>query len=116
MSLSRFHLEVFCDTSDVTIWIPSDFKGCIFHTGKATFSAGFVNRIMRNARMNGPFTEVWCNEDVVFVTTKGHITFRMWDTRVHAPENVLKESLKRLLGCARRVPETAVNWDFLIED
>jgi len=116
MSLSRFDLEVLCDTSDVTIWIPSDFKGCIFYRGKATFSAGFTNRIMHNARINDPFTEDWQNEDVVFVQTGGHITFRMWDTRAHAPENTFKESLNRLFGCARRAPETAVSWDFLIED
>ncbi|KXN91210.1 hypothetical protein AN958_02243, partial [Leucoagaricus sp. SymC.cos] len=114
--LSRFHLEVFSDTSDVTIWIPSDFRGRIFHTGKAAFSAGFVNRIMRNARFNEPFTEERLNEDDVFVHTKGHITFRMWDIQIRAPENAPKESLKRLFGCVRRSPETAINWDFLIED
>ncbi|KAJ3564118.1 hypothetical protein NP233_g8504 [Leucocoprinus birnbaumii] len=116
LPLSKFHLEVFCDTSDVTIWIPSDFKGRIFHTGKATFSAGFVNKIMRNARINEPFAEPHPNEDDVFVHTKGHITFRMWDVGIRAPENAPKESLKRLFGCARRAPETAINWDFLIED
>ncbi|KAF5358094.1 hypothetical protein D9756_001972 [Leucocoprinus leucothites] len=114
--LTRFHLEVFCDTSDVTLWIPSDFKGRIFHTGKATFSAGFVNRIMRNARINEPFDDARPHEDDVFVYTRGHITFRMWDIQIRAPENAPKESLKRLFGCARRAPETAINWDFLIED
>jgi len=116
MPLSRFYLEVYSDTSDVTIWVPSDFKGRIFHTGRATFSSGFINRIMRNARMNEPFAEERANEDDIFVHTKGHIAFRMWDNQACAPENVPKESLKRLFGCTRRAPETAINWDFLIED
>jgi len=114
--LSRFYLEVHSDTSDVTVWVPSDFKGRIFHTGKATFSAGFINRIMRNARINEPFAEDLPNEDNIFVHTQGHIMFRMWDIQACGPENVPKETLKRLFGCARRAPETSIDWDFLIED
>ncbi|PPQ75449.1 hypothetical protein CVT24_013332 [Panaeolus cyanescens] len=52
---SKFYLEVMADTSDVTIYLPSDFKGSIhISSPKSTkFSSGFVNRILKNARM-GP--------------------------------------------------------------
>lgn len=69
---------------------------------------------MRNARINEPFAEERSNEDDVFIHTRGHITFRMWDIQTCAPENVPKESFKRLFGCTRRTP--TMNWDFLIED
>ena len=38
--------------ADVTIWLPSDFKGRIHRSSrcrKVSFSAGFTNRILRNA-------------------------------------------------------------------
>ncbi|KAF9009455.1 hypothetical protein BDQ17DRAFT_1235404, partial [Cyathus striatus] len=115
-SQSKFYLEVQADTSDVTVWLPSDFKGQIHHTGKATFSAGFINRIMRNVRINEQsFAEIY-NEDDVVVYTKGHITFRMWDIQTCAPEKSHKESLKRMFGCGRKTPETAIDWDFLLKD
>ncbi len=71
---------------------------------------------MRNACINEPFAEESANEDDIFVHTKGHVTFRMWDIQACAPENVPKESIRRLFGCTRRAQETAVDWDFLIED
>ncbi|RDX52732.1 hypothetical protein OH76DRAFT_1480351 [Lentinus brumalis] len=49
---TKFKLEVHStSTSDVTVWLPSDFKGHIHRSSsckKVSFSAGFTNRIMRN--------------------------------------------------------------------
>ncbi|OJT12242.1 hypothetical protein TRAPUB_11230 [Trametes pubescens] len=49
---TNFRLEVqSASSADVTIWLPSDFKGHIHRSStckKVTFSAGFTNRIMRN--------------------------------------------------------------------
>lgn len=52
---AKFHLEVHSSTNaDITIWLPSDFKGHIhrsWHCKKVSFSAGFTNRVMQNACM-----------------------------------------------------------------
>ncbi|KAI9056945.1 hypothetical protein FKP32DRAFT_1638945 [Trametes sanguinea] len=49
---TNFKLEVHSAAgADVTIWLPSDFKGHIHRSSacrKVSFSAGFTNRIMRN--------------------------------------------------------------------
>jgi len=113
---SKFYLEIRASTSDVTVWLPSDFKGQIHHTGRASFTAGFTNRILRNARINGADHCELPDEDDVVVRTRGHITFRMWDIQTHAPENTQKEALKRIFSCVRRAPETTIDWDFLLED
>jgi len=46
------------------------------------------------------------------------VTFRMWDVRTCAPEKPQKELLKRMFSSCRskKAPETAINWDFLLED
>ncbi|KAK2460629.1 hypothetical protein APHAL10511_007099 [Amanita phalloides] len=113
---SRFYLELRALSSDVTVWLPSDFKGQIYHTGKATFSSGFTNRIMRNVRFNDDFFYDQPMEDVVVVCTTGQVTFRMWDVRTCSPEIPHKEAMRRMFGCVRKVPETTINWDFLLED
>jgi hypothetical protein len=72
---------------------------------------------MQNVRLNeDPYDGVLLNEDDVVVHTRGNITFRMWDIQTCAPENTHREALKRIFGCARRSPETAIDWDFLLED
>ncbi|KAG7086503.1 hypothetical protein E1B28_002456 [Marasmius oreades] len=111
---SRFFLEVRSRKSDVTIWLPSDFRGRIQHTGKATFSAGFVNRVMQNVRFNGVVHQDK-NEDLVVVETQGHVTFRMWDVQTGSPECLQKETLKRFFGCSKKAPETTIDWDFLLD-
>ncbi len=113
ISRSRFYLEVQGSISDVTIWLPSDFKGQIHHTGKAVFSAGFVNRIMRNVRFNEPARNP--NEDEIVVVTQGQVILKMWDVTTCSPENGTKESLKRIFGC-KRAPETGIDWDCLLRD
>jgi len=115
---SKCYLEVLAETSDVTVWLPSDFKGQIHHSGKATFSAGFINRILRNVRINEPDAYDMYNEDNVVIVTRGRVTFRMWDVQTSRPENTRKELLSRLFGCTRKAPEheIAIDWDFLIKD
>ncbi|OCH85218.1 hypothetical protein OBBRIDRAFT_785135 [Obba rivulosa] len=50
---AKFHLDVHAaSTADITIWLPSDFKGRIHRSSrcrKVSFSAGFTNRILHNA-------------------------------------------------------------------
>ncbi|KAF4615369.1 hypothetical protein D9613_003268 [Agrocybe pediades] len=113
---SKFYLEVLAETSDVTVWIPSDFKGRIHASGKPSFSAGFVNRILQNVRINEHAVDETYEEDEVVIVTRGRISLRMWDVQTCSPENTHKESLKRLFGCSRRAPETAMDWDFLLKD
>lgn len=113
---SKFFLEVVADSSDVTIWLPSDFKGQIQCKGRPTFSAGFTNRIMRNVRLIERTGEVCYNEDDVVVSTEGRVTFRMWDVQTCAPEVAHKECFQRLFSCRRKAPETTIDWDFLLKD
>jgi hypothetical protein len=100
------------------VWLPSDFKGQIHHSGKAAFSPGFINRILRNVRINEPEAHNFYNEDNVVVVTRGHVTFRMWDVQTSRPENTRKELLSRLFSCSYKAPEhdTAIDWDFLLKD
>lgn len=107
---------MFAETSDVTIWLPSDFKGQIRFSGRPTFSAGFVNRILQNARLNETDENDYQGEDYVVVVSQGHITFRMWDVQTRSPENTRKECFKRLFGCASKAPETSIDWDTLLRD
>ncbi|KAE9395819.1 hypothetical protein BT96DRAFT_1021731 [Gymnopus androsaceus JB14] len=115
-SLSRFkfYLEVQASMSDVTIWLPSDFKGRIQYSGRAKFSSGFVNRIMQNVCFTDDSDAY--DEDCVVVVTNGSISFRMWDVEKCAPENPQKETFRRMFGCTRKAPETTIDWDFLLED
>ncbi|KAJ7118763.1 hypothetical protein C8R44DRAFT_982516 [Mycena epipterygia] len=113
---TKFDLEVRASTSDITIWLPSDYKGHINCPKATTFSAGFVNRIMGNVRLNEAHREPVFDEDEVVVSTTGHVTFRMWDVQTGTPENTQKETFKRLFCCTRKTPETTHDWDFLLED
>jgi hypothetical protein len=117
ISSSWFYLKLRASSFDVTLWLPSDFKGQIHHTGKANFSAGFMNKIMRNVSFNDSLFFDQCAKDVVVVDTTGHVTFRMWDVWTRSPEIPHKEAMRRMFGRNRRkVPETSINWDFLLED
>ena len=115
----KFYLEVRANMSNVTVWLPSDFKGRIHHSGRASFSAGFVNRIYENVRFNEDTLDQWDTDEVV-IQTMGVVTFRMWDVRANAPENSRKETLKRMFGGSKKPkPEgmrRGINWDFLLDD
>ncbi|KAJ3868650.1 hypothetical protein EV359DRAFT_60443 [Lentinula novae-zelandiae] len=112
----KFYLEVQASMSDVTLWLPSDFKGRIQYSGKAKFSSGFINRVMQNVYFSGDDDTDATNEDCLVVVTNGNIMFRMWDVQTCAPENTQKETLKRMFGCSKKAPETSIDWDFLLED
>jgi hypothetical protein len=71
---------------------------------------------MRNARLNEPNYKEDPSEDDVFVSTRGSITFRMWDIQTAAPENTRKEAIKRIFCCGQKAPETSMDWDFLLDD
>jgi hypothetical protein len=108
---AKFEMEVRASTSDITIWLPSDFKGVIHCPKATTFSAGFVNRIMGNVRLNDLDAKHVYDEDEVIVSTSGRVQIRMLG------ENPQKETFKRLFCCGRKAPETASHdWDFLLED
>ena len=116
-----FHLEVAGGSSDVTIWIPSNFKGFILYgTGASqiTFSAAVVTNILPNACVNRPVPKGW-NGDLVEIRTSGNISFRVWDIFSKAPEEPQKlHGWRKMFGGAeKRPPPTPTwNWDFLIED
>jgi len=157
---TKFHLEVHSPSNaDVTIWLPSDFKGHIHRSArcrKISFSAGFTNRIMQNVcltqsrrpsivsttdgttfqysdiyisddagvysekeKWNAGYISGGAEEDEVVVHTLGQVTFRMWDIHRGEPEVRCREACKRVFGlgwCAKRAPEVAIDWDFLLED
>lgn len=103
--------------SNVTVWLPSDFKGHIRFLGQTSYSAGFVNRIMKNVCFNGDTCDQWDSDEVV-VQTMGTVTFRMWDVHTNAPEKTRMETLKRMFGYSKKPDGTrrGINWDFLLED
>lgn len=113
----KFYLEIQADVSNVVVWLPSDFKGLIRYAGRASFSAGFINRIMGNARLNDDLCDQWDADEVV-VETKGAVTFRMWDVHANSPENSPKETLRRIFGYSKKAEQArrGINWDFLLED
>ena len=115
---SKFTLEAVSSDADITIWLPSDFRGRITHTGKAKYSAGFVNRILRYAHINEADSEMSHTGDEVVVATRGTITFRMWDIQTFSPEKPHLEAIRRLFACScsRKAPEMTIDWDFLLND
>jgi hypothetical protein len=44
------------------------------------------------------------------------VEFRMWDIHTGAPESLGKETWKRMFGCGKKAPKTAIDWDFLLDD
>ena len=69
---------------------------------------------MRNVHLN---EEVYGEGNgEVIVCTDGRIEFRMWDIHTGAPESLGKETWKRMFGCSKKAPETAIDWDFLLDD
>lgn len=115
---SHFYLHVQAHSSDVTVWLPSDFNGRVSCTTRPAFSAGFVNRVMQNTRLclGIPTDESSMNEDELVVCTGGKITLRMWDVGKGAVEREGKEMVRRMFGCGMRAPETTIDWDCLLDD
>ncbi|TDL27630.1 hypothetical protein BD410DRAFT_835860 [Rickenella mellea] len=117
-----FNLEVVGGVSDITIWVPSNFKGFISYSSpnKPTYSTGFANHIFRNAFINHTVPKDWMGDEIT-VSTSGTITFRMWDVFAKTPEVPAREVWKKMFhkgGDHRLAPAKAAawNWDFLLED
>jgi hypothetical protein len=118
VSRCRFFVDIRTTASNVTVWLPSDFRGHIRCSSRPTFSAGFVNRMMANVRVNEAISidDNW-DGDEVWVDTRGMVTFRMWDVHTNAPESPRKETFKRIFSStSKKLPEKSINWDFLLED
>lgn len=113
--------------SNVTVYIPSDFSGFISCTGsRASFSPGFVERVLPNAHLNRTIPRTWAGDEIN-IATGGDIAFRVWDVFECAPEKEPKrasdvwrrmfKSSKRARSPSPRSPTTPTSdWDFLIED
>jgi len=115
----KFCLEVQASTSDVTIWVPSDFAGEIHHSSKqVSYSPSFVSRVGPNTKVNagrpyGHFTQI--PEDYIVVRSRGNITFRVFDIATGTAERPQPTLLKRLIGRGRK-SSSAMDWDFLVQD
>ncbi|THH10006.1 hypothetical protein EW145_g1627 [Phellinidium pouzarii] len=124
-----FHLAVSGRTSDITVWVPSNFSGFITCAGaRASFSAAFVDRVLVNAQVNRTVPRAWTGDEIN-IATGGNVVFRVWDVFARAPESecaqkragdVWRRVFKGVVGekgvnnCT--VDTLAWNWDFLIED
>lgn len=128
-----FNLQVVSSSSsDVTIWLPSDFDGTIYLQSKSgsgsrpklSISPGFSNHILKNAKLwldsqrFGNESGVGCTDgsDLVDITTSGTIHLKMWDVRTSAPEVKSKETFAKFFGLTKKKPTNHLNWDFLLED
>lgn len=128
-----FNLQVVSgSSSDVTVWLPSDFDGTIYLQSKGgsgrrprlTISPGFSNHILKNAKvwldsqLLGGESETISSggSDLVDITTSGTIHLKMWDVRTSAPEVKSKETFAKFFGLTKKKPTTQHNWDFLLED
>jgi hypothetical protein len=128
-----FYLQVAStSSSDVTVWLPSDFDGTIYlqsKTGSGSrprlcISPGFSNHILKTAEMYfdgqpcGSKSGANSNDgfDLVDITTSGTIHLKMWDVRTSAPEVKSKETFVKFFGLTKKKPTNHLNWDFLLED
>jgi len=120
--LSRsFNLEIIGTTSDVTVWIPSNFKGFISYKGasRVSMSPAFVDVVLPNAVINRSIPKTWFG-DLVSITTAGTISFRVWDVLSKTPESSSQRTdvWKKMFGAGekRSPPPPSMDWDFLLED
>lgn len=128
-----FYLQaVTASSSDVTIWLPSDFDGTIYLQSKPgsgsrprlCISPGFSNHILKNARLyldgqiSGGESGVHSTDgfDLVDITTSGTVHLKMWDVRTSAPEVKSRETFVKFFGLTKKKPTNYLNWDFLLED
>lgn len=114
---AHFYLEVQSHTADITLYIPSDFRGDIRFVGsKPSFSGGFMNHIANNVRLNPQRRVGDPVADEVVIGTKGRIQFRVWDVKTGAHESRSRETLKRVFGGTKRSSNAPIDWDFLLDD
>ena len=129
-----FYLQVAStSSSDVTVWLPSDFDGTIYlqsktgsgHRPRLTISPGFSNHILKNSNLyldgqrSGNESGAGANTDgfdLVDITTSGTVHLKMWDVWTCAPEVKSRETFVKLFGLTKKKPKNHLNWDFLLED
>ncbi|KAI5119093.1 hypothetical protein M0805_004864 [Coniferiporia weirii] len=125
-----FHLAISGGaSSDVVVWVPSNFAGFITCAGAhASFSAAFVERVLPNAHVNRTVPRAWAG-DQIEIATGGLVVFRVWDVFARAPEpestqkragdvwrRVFKIAASERSARSRALSTSTWNWDFLIED
>ena len=128
-----FYLQVAStSSSDVTVWLPSDFDGTISLQSKPgsgdrprlSVSPGFSNHILKNAKFcldgkqSGGESGADSTDgfDLVDITASGVVHLKMWDVQTSAPEVKSKETLAKFFGLTKKKPTNYLNWDFLLED
>jgi len=126
-----FYLQVVsASSSDVTVWLPSDFDGTISLQSKPgsggrprlCISPGFSNHILKNARFyldgkkSGSESGPTDGYDLVDIIASGVVHLKMWDVQTSAPEVKSKETFAKFFGLAKKKPTNCLNWDFLLED
>lgn len=127
-----FYLQVASTSSDVTVWLPSDFDGTIYlqskdgsgHRPRLIISPGFSNHILKNSNLyldgqrSGGETGAGATDgpDLVDITTSGTVHLKMWDVWTCAPEVKSRETFVKLFGLTKKKPTNHLNWDFLLED
>jgi len=130
---SAFYLQVAsASSSDVTVWLPSDFDGTIYlqsrpgsgHRPRLSMSPGFSNHILKNTRLyldgqrsgSGGGAGAADGFDLVDITASGTVHLKMWDVRTSAPEVKSRETFAKLFGLTKKKPTNHHNWDFLLDD
>ena len=128
-----FYLQVTsASSSDVTVWLPSDFDGTIClqskagsgHRPRLSMSPGFSNHILKNAKLylddqtSGSEARAGATDsfDLVNITTSRTVHLKMWDVRTCAPEVKSRETFVKLFGLTKKKTTNHHNWDFLLED
>jgi len=120
-----FLLEVVSGgASDVTVWVPSNFKGFITYTGasRVAYSPGFAAYVLPNASVNSGVPKSWVGDELL-IQTGGNVSLRVWDVFSKTAEVQKKDVWKKVFGGSERralqmqqPPSAALNWDFLLED
>ena len=128
-----FYLQVAsASSSDVTVWLPSDFDGTIYlqsrsgsgHRPKLSVSPGFSNHILKNTKLYLDGQNAGAEGgaggtdgfDLVDITASGTVHLKMWDVRTSAPEVKSRETFVKLFGLTKKKTTNHHNWDFLLED
>lgn len=128
-----FYLQVAsASSSDVTVWLPSDFDGTIYlqskagsgHRPRLSMSPGFSNHILKNTKLyledqkSGSENGAGATDsfDLVEITTSGTVHLKMWDVRTCAPEVKSRETFVKFFGLTKKKETNHHDWDFLLED
>jgi len=132
-----FRLQVDARSSDIAVWLPSDFHGAVFCNGKVTGSPAFYRHVLPNIRFNETFViheqgEVPLGRDFVSIQTSGNVMFRVWDVRTGKAERTTTSAVQggcdvlyvfrkvgEVFGCIGNKHERYYNekdWDWLVDN